>query len=83
MPPKKKPVDRIPINVDITVLPAFAARATNDRLSGITGIGLTARDAINNLRAEVRRRYPEESYQVTERAQNVELWTATGWKEPT
>lgn len=84
MPPKKKvAADREEIEVSYTVIPAFAVRADSDRLSGTVGIGLTAREAINHLRAEVKRRYPEESYIVKEKATNVDLWSATGWREPT
>jgi hypothetical protein len=83
MPPKKKPVDRQRIVIPYTVLPAFAVRADAQRLGAVTGLGMTARAAINNLRAEIKRQYPPESYEVVEQATNLELWKATGWESPT
>lgn len=82
MAPKKKPENPIFKQVTYVVQPAFFASVDDDRLAGISGFGKTAREAINSLRAEVKRRYPSEIYEVTELAANVELWTATSWREP-
>lgn len=83
MASKLKKTDRQKIRVTYTVKPAFIATVDLDRMQAFSGMGKTAREAINHLRTEVKRRYPDASYEVTEKASNVELWTATGWENPT
>lgn len=82
-PKTAKTEDRQTVTVTYSVIPAFIVTCDDPRLSGISGIGKTAKDATMNLRAEVRHRYPVQQFDIVERTNQKELMLATGWKEPT
>ena len=72
--------DRETVTVTYTVRPHFAVTA--DNIPGVTGVGSTAREAVTNLRSEVRRRYPFHKFDIVERTDTRELMSAISWREP-
>jgi len=75
--------ERRTVTVTYTVLPAFRVTTDDPNLRGISAVGATAREAVTNLRSEVRRKYPFAAFDIIEKTSTKELMLATGWKEPT
>ena len=82
-PKRVKAEERQTVTVTYTIIPAFMVVADDPKLSGHSGIGRTAREAVTNIRSVVRRQYPYAGFDIIEKATNKELALATGWKEPT
>lgn len=72
--------DRETVTVTYTVQPYFAVSV--DAITGVKGVGKTAREAVSNLRSEVRRRYPHSKFDIVERTDTRELMSAISWREP-
>lgn len=73
--------ERQTVAIQYRVVPYFAVSA--DILPGVVGVGATAKAALANMRAEVRRRYPLTGFDIIEKSSSeVGLYAATGWKEP-
>lgn len=75
--------ERQEVTITYSVAPAFIVTVDDPKLSGISGVGRTAKEAVTNLRSAVRRAYPFAAYDIVERTDNKKLMLATSWKEPT
>lgn len=82
-PKKVEDSERQTVTITYKVVPFFAVSCDDPKLSGITGVGSTAKEALARMRAEVRRRYPLSGYDVVEKAENRDMFLATGWENPT
>lgn len=81
--PKPVPTeDRKTVTITYTVHPYFMVMADDPKLSGTFGVGRTAKEAVTNLRSEVRRRYPFNQFDIVERTDTRDLMSATSWREP-
>lgn len=66
--PKQVPkIDRQTIEIAYVVEPYFAVSTTDPNLSGTKGVGATKKEALANMRAAVRRRYPQTEYDIIEK----------------
>lgn len=72
--------DRQSVTATYSVQPYFAV--TCDLTPGVKGVGPTAKEAVINLRSEVRRRYPFHKFDIVERTDTRELMSAVTWREP-
>jgi len=81
-PKKALKADIIPLTITYTVAPAFIVTCDDPRLSGISGVARTAKQATMNLRAEIKHRYPVQQYELTEKTTTPALMLATSWKDP-
>jgi hypothetical protein len=79
-PKKVESSERQTVTIRYRVVPYFAV--ASDELPGIRGIGATAKEALANMRSEVRRRYPVSQYDLEEKSSDIGLFAATSWKEP-
>ena len=79
---KAEPVERKTVTVTYRVVPFFAVVTDDQALSGTSGVGPTAEEALAHMRAQVRRKYPNKDYDIIERADDRQLFLATSWREP-
>lgn len=71
--------DRQTVTVSYEVLPYFAVQTSDPGLRGIRGVGPSPRLAIENLRSEVRRRYPNNKYDIVERVVRNDITSNPEW----
>lgn len=65
--PKQVPVEeRLTVFLTLKTVPCFAVVSDHPSLAGIYGVGFTAQQAQASMRAEIRRRYPSNQYDIME-----------------
>jgi hypothetical protein len=81
-PKRVETSERQTVTVRYSVVPYFAVSCSDPKLSGITGVGRTAREALTHMRAAVRDRYPLGEFDIIEKTDTPEMMLATSWREP-
>ncbi len=79
---RAEPTERKTVTVTYRVVPYFAVVTDDPALSGTSGVGSTAKEALAHMRARVRSQYPLSDYDIVERADDRQLFLATSWREP-
>lgn len=74
--PKQVPVEeRQTVTVRYRIQPYFAVTVDDHNLRGIAGVGPSPQLAVENLRSEVRRRYPNNKFDIVEKVEPSPLWS--------
>lgn len=82
-PKKVANSEREAVTIRYRVVPYFAVLVDDPALSGTAGVGPTAKEALARMRGVVRAKYPHAQFDLTEDAEDIGLFAATSWKEPT